>query len=420
MQQRIKLSEYLLRTQLLVESEQFLQQSRLKETYFTRNRNMNFKELIYFMLTLVRQSTQTALDRYFDKIGKSESMSQQAFSTARHKISFQPFKQLFEMTAKLSYEGYYDTWNGYRVSAIDGSHINLPNLPKIRQEFGVRGTHGVLAVAQASVLYDVFNHVILDADLMPRTVDERTLALKHLMSLEKLGEKEKELLLCDRGYPSYELFDKLKEQNIRFVMRVQRSFNKDIDEQQQSDGLVSISRNKKTYLLRVIKFDLPSGEKEMLITDLFDNTLSVEDFSWLYFKRWGIETLYNIIKNHMELENFSGKTPTAIKQDFFATLYLANIVEAAAWDSTETIKQQRQYKDNKYEYQTNKNYSFGVLKDKFILAVIEPDPQIRAHKVSQILKRIVKSVTPVKPGRSILRPAKPRSSKFHHNMKSNC
>jgi hypothetical protein len=287
---RINILKYLERTSMLVESEMFLHQSRLKETYFTRNRKLSFPNLIYFMLTLLRQSTQTALDRYFDKLGIDDSMSQQAFSKARHKISFEPFQQLFEMTAKLPYEGYYDTFNGYRVCAIDGSHINLPNLPNLKEEFGVMSNKGVLATAQASILYDVLNKVVLDADLVSRKVDERTLAFEHIKKLSILGQTEKELMLFDRGYASYELFDKLKENNIRFVMRLQRSFNADIDKQEESDAILSIYKNDKRYLLRVIKVDLLSGEKETLITDLFDINLGVSDFSKLYFMRWGIES----------------------------------------------------------------------------------------------------------------------------------
>jgi hypothetical protein len=100
-------------------------------------------------------------------------------------------------------------------------------------------------------------------------------------------------------------------------------------------------------------------------------------------------------------------------------MYLANIIQACAWQTTEKIEAARSDKNNKYKYQTNINYSFGVLKDKFISAVLELDPQKRSHIVEKILLRIIKSVTPVKPGRSAPRPSKPRKSKFHHNMKSN-
>jgi hypothetical protein len=54
---------------------------------FTRKRKMTFKELIYFMLGMVKESSQNALERFFPKVGKEHiHMSQQAFSAARQKI----------------------------------------------------------------------------------------------------------------------------------------------------------------------------------------------------------------------------------------------------------------------------------------------------------------------------------------------
>jgi hypothetical protein len=41
-------------------------------------------------------------------------------------------------------------------------------------------------------------------------------------------------------------------------------------------------------MVRVVKFELPGGEVETLITDLFE--LPEECFPKLYFMRWPIET----------------------------------------------------------------------------------------------------------------------------------
>jgi hypothetical protein len=45
---------------------------------------MTFNELVYFMLSMVKQSSQNALERFFPQLGKEHiHMSQQAFSAAR-------------------------------------------------------------------------------------------------------------------------------------------------------------------------------------------------------------------------------------------------------------------------------------------------------------------------------------------------
>jgi hypothetical protein len=48
---------------------------------------MVFEELMYFMLGMVKDSTQNALSRFFRKIGKEDvHMSQQAFRTAKNTV----------------------------------------------------------------------------------------------------------------------------------------------------------------------------------------------------------------------------------------------------------------------------------------------------------------------------------------------
>ena len=82
-----------------------------------------------------------------------------------------------------------------------------------------------------------------------------------------------------------------------------------------------------------IKSKSPDGESETedyLVTNVLDDQYQIQDFVELYHLRWGIETKYNDLKNKLQIENFTGITPVAIRQDFFATLYLVNL--AGDWD----------------------------------------------------------------------------------------
>jgi len=55
--------------------------------------------------------------------------------------------------------------------------------------------------------------------------------------------------------------------------------------------------------------------EEILISNLFDESLKIQNFKELYFKRWAV-VRYDELKNHLEIENFSGTTRIAIEQDF--------------------------------------------------------------------------------------------------------
>jgi hypothetical protein len=305
--------------------------------------------------------------------------------------------------------------------AIDGTKVALPSDEKLRKYFGTAGGGSTSVTAQGSVLYDVYNDTIVDALLEPMSTDERTLAVRHIEKPQKMASFGKELILFDRGYASIELINTLIKANIRFVMRVRRKFNTDIDETKSEDSIISLGeKGEKPTLVRVVKFALPGGEIETLITNLWDKEHDGEAFKALYFKRWPIETKYDELKNKLEIENFSGRTITAIKQDFYATMYLSNMASAFYWEAQEKVAKERRDKDNKYEYHVNVNHEIGVLKDKLIAAIIEPDDIKRNKLIDKILEKLSNRVTPFRPNRSIPRNKTPRKAKFHHNQKSNC
>src|SRR5450759_4872225 len=67
--------------------------------------------------------------------------------------------------------------------------------------------------------------------------------------------------------------------------------------------------------LRVIKVKLSTGEIETLITDINEEDLPYEEAKALYFKRWGIETKFDELKNKFQVENYTGESPRVIEQD---------------------------------------------------------------------------------------------------------
>ena len=406
----------------MIDGQEFLDSARKRPQDFTRDRKMPFTKLVGFMINMVKSSTQTCLDRFFEMIGQDDvHMSQQAFSEARQKIRWEAFRELFLAIVDHIYTGFYRTWHGYRVMAIDGSKTQIPDDPKLREFFGTAGKGGTAATAQASALYDVFNNILVDAQIEPIGTDERELAMRHIAVLSEMPSFEKELILFDRGYASYELVEALTHRGISFVMRVRRKFSVEIDRLGEGDHSVTLRKKGcRGIRVRVIKFTLSSGEEEALITDLMDSRMGTKAFKGLYFHRWPIETKYDEIKNRLEVENFSGRTVEAIRQDFFITMYMSNVAAVACWEAQETVDEARKLKANKYYYHINVNHAIGTLKDRLIKAILEPNAWARRYKVDRILWLLCHHVVPSRPGRSIPRNLIPRKAKFRHNRKSNC
>ena len=171
--------------------------------------------------------------------------------------------------------------------------------------------------------------------------------------------------------------------------------------------------------VRVIKFTFLSGKAETLITDIDDNSLDTQDFKELYFNAVA-ETKYDEIKNKLETENFSGRTVDAIKQNFFISMYLSNVMVVARWEAQVDVDVAREDKDNKYSYHVNANHAIGTFKDRFIMAVLDPNRQRRNKKIKRILFLMTENPFPTRPDRSLSRNTSPLNAKFRHNSKSNC
>ena len=405
-----------------ISSPEFLNLARTRPQDFTRNRKMPFTQLIVFMINMIKSSTQTCLDNFFEMIGREDiHMTQQSFSEARQKINWEAFRELLKTVVESIYTGYYETWHGYRISAIDGSKTQIPDDQDLRDYFGTIGEGNTAATAQASILYDVLNNVVMDAQLEPLKTAERELALRHIAALCEMPSLGKECIIFDRGYASFKMIEALTDRGINFVMRVKIGFSVSIDRLEHGDHSFTLQKKgHKDILVRVIKFILSSGEAETLITNITDKRMGIKAFKELYFKRWPIETKYDEIKNKLAVESFSGRTVNAIRQDFFITMFMSNIVAIACWEAQTDVDRAREDKDNKHSYHVNVNHAIGTLKDRFILAMLETNPKVRDKKVERILLLLKEHVIPKRPCRSLPRNSSPRRAKFRHNRKLNC
>ena len=69
-------------------------------------------------------------------------------------------------------------------------------------------------------------------------------------------------------------------------------------------NLNSNIENAEPLIVRVVRFRLPDGQYEYLVTNLLDRSYKVEMFRELYFMRWPVETKYKQIKSRFQLEFF--------------------------------------------------------------------------------------------------------------------
>ena len=407
-------------TKKLLNDVIFMCESRRKPTYFTRaGGKLSFKNTILFSLFFVKKSIQLELEDFFDRLNLSdEGITKQAYSEARQKISPSAFITLTKAVLQWFYEHHdFKTFYGYRLCAIDGSVFEIHNTEQLRDHFGYIHNQSITcARAQVSCIYDLENNLIIASKIAPYRTGERALAKELIQDLKKLGLKN-DLILFDRGYPSKHFITYMEQHKLKYVMRVPLSSMRELKETTQSDQVITFSVDGETVTARVLRFELSSGEEEILVTNLMEKNLDVQDFKELYFKRWGIEKEYDVMKNKLEIENFTGSTPIAVEQDFYASVYLTNMVGLLESEVTERIQQANEGKGLKHEYKANTNFVIGKLKHSLVLLLLESSSRKRLRRFDQLMRSLVKKKTPIRNGRSYKRNKVITSNKFSRNRK---
>lgn len=367
-----------------IESEEFRKENTTNDSDggFTRKRKLTFTYLIILITQGLTRSIQRELNSFYQKIKGGDfslqEVTKSAFTHARKKLKWEAFKELNKTGIESFYKnGPFLKWNNYRLLSIDGSTIVLPTHESIEQEFGSatygKGEGRVRSIAKISMLYDVLNYTTLDAEIARNDSDERKMALQHLNYVVP-GQ---DLLILDRGYPSYGLVYELQQKKVDFCIRLRGDWWLDVRKMVQegeTDKVITVKLNKRDWDLiekydaetdevscRVVIVPLPDGGTEILCTSLLDAPIEV--FPTLYHYRWNIEEGYKLYKCRLGLEEFSGKTSTAVRQDFFAKVFMMTTTAVMAFPIEEKLKEEQKQTTRKHTYKVNRTNALSMVKE---------------------------------------------------------
>lgn len=83
------------------------------------------------------------------------------------------------------------------------------------------------------------------------------------------------------------------------------------------ETLLPEAQKEERVRFRFVAVVLDDGTEEYLLTSLFDTSkFPRKEFKKIYILRWPVETDFNVVKNVLLIEDFTGKTVLSIKQDF--------------------------------------------------------------------------------------------------------
>lgn len=357
------------------------------------------------MMNFLKKSLSLEIENFtaLFKAGNGSRFTKSAFVQARRKVRPEVFDRLSRV---LLDEFYTDNapaiklWKGFRLLAVDGSRITLPITGELKRIYGETGnqTGTVVVQARCSVIYDVLNRYVLDGTLAPIGRGERELALGHL---GHCGEND--LVIYDRGYPSYGFVYAHIERGLDYVMRAKTDFGRltiDFVRSKKRSLVTQMYPGKNTrpsgrgctgdgpVKVRLVRVELGNGQVEVLMTSLLDgNAFPTGIFKELYAKRWGVETFYDELKNKLKVEHFSGYSDQSIQQDFRAALFVSNVQTLIVGELEDGLRESNRGK--KYEYRINTNISYGLLKDRVVALFL--DGQRKGADMVEELKELFMS-----------------------------
>lgn len=382
----------------------------------------------------IRSSLQRELDSFYKEVTESDfnirHVTKGAFSRARAKLNPVAFVELSDNLNKTFYDhAPYLVWHNMRLLAADGTRLLLPKHESVIEEFGEHGfgphADSQRSLALGSFLYDPLNLITLDAQIAPYSSSERDLLYKHLNKVQ-----QGDLLLLDRGYPSIALMFQLKGKGIEFCMRMKENWWLEVNDfvkSGQKEKLVRFTLPKKDHHLyasgpelgtevtcRLICVELENGEKEILCTSLTDmDKYAHEDFVELYHFRWNIEEGYKLFKARVEVENFSGKTARAVKQDFHAKVFMMNLCAVLAFPIEERVKKEHDENKTKHKQKINRTAALAMTSSISVGLFLK---KITAPAIKAFDDIVQHTIEIIRPGRKFERKKIPKRL-YHMNYK---
>ncbi len=399
--------------------------SKNPDSDFSRKRKLDFKSLLHLYISMQAGSIRDELLKYFsfDKTTVSNS----AFIQQRNKLSSETFPFLFRQFNKHYPFELYKAH--YQLLACDGSSFSFTRNPADTDSYFAPDGKTTNGYNQVHVvpLFDILSKRYCDCEVQPVRKKNEFQALYTMIDRYSPPDGVRPIYIADRGFHSYNVFAHAIEQNAFFLVRAKDINTKRLlgcDLPTQSDSFdIRISRiltrsqarrkrqhpeleeqyryicpsvvfdyidpaekPEYTISLRVLRFKISDDGYENIITNLPEESFSMEEIKKLYNMRWGIETSFRELKHTIGAMNFHSKQREYIEMEIWARLLLYNFCSIIA---KQVVIEK---KDREHEYQINFRIAYNACRYFLGLHNGESPPDIESL--------IGKNILPIRPGRS--------------------
>ncbi|MGX8680075.1 MAG: IS4 family transposase [bacterium] len=323
------------------------------------------------------------------------------------------------------------TYRGFHLIACDGTDVNIPYDPHDKGTSINGKTKSPYSQYHVHALYDCLNGIYRDIRITPRA------EIGEVRSLEEMIRDRvypaRSVIICDRGYESYNLMATCIENGQKFLIRakdigsstgivnrfgfaggtfdevVHVRMTRKLSLRNKVDGIWHYSFLSTTsrfdYLapgqdyyeisFRVVRIKIDDDTYETLLTSLTEDEMPSEDMKELYHFRWSEECAFRAVKYDIGMIYFHSIKRDLIRQEIYASFILYNLTALISSIHAETdVPENRKHKKKA-------NFSLAVTNLREFL-----NGRISA---AELAGRIKKNLVPVRPDRSYERNVKPQS-----------
>lgn len=262
-----------------------------------------------------------------------------AIGRARRRLGPEPLKALFgrvcrPVAAPETAGAWYRDW---RLVAVDGTMLDLADTEANVDFFGRHACgRGVSAFPQARLvaLAECGTHAVFAATTGALSASEQSLS-RELFAHLRVGM----LLLADRGFYGFELWQQARATGADLLWRVRRSASLPVTKALDDGSYLSTVHaepdrrsRRNPVTVRVVEYTLPgTGDTTVyrLLTTILDPAAApAADLAALYCQRWEIETTLDEIKTHQRGPGLvlRSKYPWGVEQEVYGFLLVHHAI----------------------------------------------------------------------------------------------
>jgi hypothetical protein len=274
--------------------------------------------------------------------------SKPAIFHARQRLGSEPMALLFERVAQpLASKMTPGCWlAGRRLVAIDGTCLDLADTLANDAHFGrpgvMKGERSAFPQARVVALAECGTHAMFEAIIGPYTTSENAL------SRELLGRLTKGMLcLADRGFYSFEAWQKAKETGADLLWRMKDNIRLEaVKDLPDGSWLAEVfhstkdTRRRHPVTVRVVEYTVddgrePTGPFRLITTILDHRKASAGELAGAYTQRWEIETAFDELKTHQRGPRavLRSKSPDLVTQEIWGHLCCHYAIRALMFDA---------------------------------------------------------------------------------------